>query len=146
MSDTLFTIGFTKKTAEAFFGMLQANGISLVADVRLNNKGQLAGYTKQNDFVFFLSLFGIRYVYWPDFAPTKELRDEFHSDHDFEKYRAKYLELLDSRGAVDGLDEDLIRNGSTCLLCSESTPEKCHRRVAAEAIAARFSDLSVCHL
>ena len=33
----LFTIGFTKKPAERFFGLLRASGAKRVVDVRLNN-------------------------------------------------------------------------------------------------------------
>ena len=43
---TIFTIGFTKKNAEQFFELLKANEIDMVLDIRLNNKSQLAGFTK----------------------------------------------------------------------------------------------------
>lgn len=45
----LFTIGFTQKNAKQFFELLKANQIELLIDVRLNNKSQLAGFTKGND-------------------------------------------------------------------------------------------------
>ena len=40
----LFTIGFTKKTAQRFFETLRASGAKRVVDVRLNNVSQLAGF------------------------------------------------------------------------------------------------------
>ncbi len=43
----LYTIGFTKKTASEFFGILEKNGVKTLIDVRLNNKSQLAGFTKR---------------------------------------------------------------------------------------------------
>jgi uncharacterized protein (DUF488 family) len=33
----IYTIGFTKKTAEQFFGLLKNSGIGRLLDVRLNN-------------------------------------------------------------------------------------------------------------
>ena len=33
----VFTIGFTKKSADRFFGLLRASGAKRVVDVRLNN-------------------------------------------------------------------------------------------------------------
>lgn len=39
----LFTIGFTKKSAEEFFTKLKNAGVARVLDVRLNNSSQLAG-------------------------------------------------------------------------------------------------------
>ncbi len=51
---TLYTIGFTKKKAETFFGALKQAGIKRIIDVRLNNVSQLAGFAKRNDLIFFL--------------------------------------------------------------------------------------------
>lgn len=45
----LFTIGFTQKTAEQFFGLLRRSGAKRVVDVRLNNVSQLAGFAKKQD-------------------------------------------------------------------------------------------------
>ncbi len=42
----LFTIGFTKKSAEQFFTKLQQAGVARVLDVRLNNRSQLAGFAR----------------------------------------------------------------------------------------------------
>jgi len=39
----IFTIGFTKKTAEIFFTRLRNRGVKRLVDVRLNNVSQLAG-------------------------------------------------------------------------------------------------------
>ena len=43
----LFTIGFTKKTAEQFFTALKSAGVKRIVDVRLNNVSQLAGFSKR---------------------------------------------------------------------------------------------------
>lgn len=50
----LFTIGFTKKTAEAFFTKLSKAGVKRVIDIRLNNVSQLAGFAKRDDLRYFL--------------------------------------------------------------------------------------------
>lgn len=47
MSLNLYTIGFTKKSAETFFNFLRKNNIEKLIDVRLNNVSQLAGYAKK---------------------------------------------------------------------------------------------------
>lgn len=49
----IYTMGFTKKSAEEFFGLIQNNGIEVLIDVRLNNQSQLAGFTKGRDLAFF---------------------------------------------------------------------------------------------
>jgi uncharacterized protein (DUF488 family) len=54
----LFTIGFTKKTAEEFFSRLKQAKVRHVIDVRLNNSSQLAGFAKQQDLEYFLKEIG----------------------------------------------------------------------------------------
>ncbi|GAA1372049.1 DUF488 family protein [Luteococcus sanguinis] len=51
----LFTIGFTKKKAREFFGLLSDSGATALVDIRLRNRSQLAGFAKRNDLEFFLS-------------------------------------------------------------------------------------------
>lgn len=43
---TLYTIGFTKKSAKDFFELLIKNKINRIVDIRINNASQLAGFTK----------------------------------------------------------------------------------------------------
>jgi uncharacterized protein (DUF488 family) len=72
----LFTIGFTKKSAEQFFTKLQRAGVARVLDVRLNNRSQLAGFAKKDDLKYFLkAIGGIDYVPLPELAPTKDTLD-----------------------------------------------------------------------
>src|SRR5690606_18925137 len=47
----VFTIGFTQKSAARFFGLLRQARVTRVIDVRLNNTGQLAGFSKRDDLV-----------------------------------------------------------------------------------------------
>ena len=69
---SLFTIGFTKKSAEQFFGLLSGAGVKRVLDVRLNNVSQLAGFTKKEDLEFFLRRIGdMDYLHLPELAPTQ---------------------------------------------------------------------------
>ena len=50
----IYTIGFTKKSAERFFGLLRDSGAKRVVDVRLHNVSQLAGFAKRDDLAYFL--------------------------------------------------------------------------------------------
>lgn len=43
----IFSIGFTEKTAEKFFGLIKSQPIKTLVDVRLNNVSQLAGFAKK---------------------------------------------------------------------------------------------------
>ena len=144
----LYTIGFTQKTAEEFFGLLKANQVRRLADIRLRPDGQLAGFAKRDDLPYFLSNLadGCRYVYLPGLAPTKEILDGYHADHNWPRYVALFEALLDQRGVPAGLDVAEFERLPTCLLCSEPTPEKCHRRLVAERLATVWPDVEVIHL
>ena len=143
---TIYTIGFTKRSAESFFKALTQAGVDLVIDVRLNNSGQLAGFTKKGDLQYFLGLFGIGYQHWEHFAPTKDMRDRYHNGWNWDRYEAEYRELLRERGALVGPEVLGLTNRTPCLLCSELMPDRCHRRIAAEAIANVVQEMGVAHL
>jgi len=60
----LFTIGFTKKSAEESFTRLKEAGARRVVEVRLNNTSQIAGFAKARDLAFFLeAVAGIDYLH-----------------------------------------------------------------------------------
>jgi hypothetical protein len=70
MTTTLFTIGFTRKSAEEFFTRLQKANVRRVLDIRLNNTNQLAGFAKRDDLRYFLmAIGGIEYKHLPELAP-----------------------------------------------------------------------------
>jgi len=100
---TLFTIGFTKKSAERFFTALQNAGVARVLDVRLHNVSQLAGFAKRDDLAYFLkAIAGIDYVHLADLAPTQEMLDAFKKQKgDWPDYERQYLALLQARKAED---------------------------------------------
>lgn len=134
----VYTIGSNGKTPREFFEKLKAAGIELVIDVRLNNKSQLAGYAKGGkDFLGYLleKTVGIKYVHDPFFAPTDEILDGYHKDRDWGKYVAKFAKLIASRGFKSHFEEKYSGFKKVCLLCVEPTPEQCHRRLVAEAVA-----------
>ena len=142
----LFTVGFTKKSAEEFFTGLQKAGVRRVVDVRLNNTSQIAGFAKARDLQFFLrAVAGVDYVHMPDFAPTKDMLDDFKkSKASWTEYERRFRDLMAERRIVETASE-LLRDGD-CLLCSEHTPEHCHRRLAAEHIQEHLADVEVVHL
>ena len=99
----IYTIGFTKKTAQEFFETLHNNNINELIDIRLNNKSQLAGFAKGRDLQYFLNeLSGIRYYHEETFAPTKELLGDWKNGKiTWSTYEEIYNKLMERRHAVD---------------------------------------------
>lgn len=143
----LYTIGFTQKSAERFFGLLQIAGVRRVLDIRLNNTSQLAGFTKAQDLPYFLkALCGAEYVHEPRLAPTPELIERYRKQKGSRaEFRAGYLKLLAKRRVADALERALLE-GPTALLCAEADAQQCHRSFAAEYLARRWPDLRPVHL
>ena len=142
----VFTIGFTKKNAEQFFGRLKQPGLVRLIDARLNNVSQLAGFTKKDDLRFFLrQISNIDYLHLPDLAPSQDILDDYKKNGgDWATYERKFLALMEMRRVEDKVSKDIINGG--CLLCSEPTPEHCHRRLVAEYLKSRWGDLEIVHL
>ena len=144
---TIYTIGFTRKTAEVFFTLLGEAGVERLVDIRLHNRSQLAAFAKRDDLAWFArELAGIEYVHAPELAPTQELFDAFKKHGgSWEDYEHGFATLMDERGAYEAFDPELLRR-NPCFLCSEASPERCHRRLVAEALAGRQPGLRVVHL
>jgi len=146
MKTQLYTIGFTNKPASKFFKLLGDNGVTKIVDTRINNVSQLAGFAKGADLAFFAeAIGGMGYEHNIDLAPTKDMLSEYRDKKmDWETYETEYLNLLDRRNIAQKIAvESLHRH---CLLCSEHTPEKCHRRLLAEYLQAARKDVEIIHL
>ena len=142
----VLTIGFTKKSAEAFFETLRKSGARRVVDVRLNNVSQLAGFAKKQDLAYFLKqICEIEYVHEQLLAPTKEMLDEYKKARGaWEPYEQRFLELMKEQRIEETIPRELFADG--CLLCSEEKPHRCHRRLVAEYLRERWGDVSIEHL
>lgn len=144
----IFTIGFTKTTAEHFFGRLRQNRIERLLDVRLNNRSQLAGFAKRDDLAFFLrELIGVEYEHEPLLAPSKEILDAYKKTGEMSwlDYEERFLALIREREIERRLSPGQF-DRRTVLLCSEDTPDRCHRRLVAEYLADRWGDVEIVHL
>lgn len=142
----LYTIGFTKKSAETFFTKLCASGAKRLVDVRLNNVSQLAGFAKKEDLAYFLrAICGIEYVHLPILAPTQEMLNEHKKQKgDWSEYEIEFLALMVERRIEDAVAQEMLADA--CLLCSEDQPTHCHRRLVAEYLRGKWGDVEITHL
>jgi uncharacterized protein (DUF488 family) len=139
MNSTISTIGFTKKSAEEFFRLLQEAQVRKLIDIRENRVGQLAGFAKHPDLAFFLDrIAGIAYDYQPIFAPSPEIRIAYRKTRDWAQFEKSFLKLMRQRRVLKAVDPSLFE-GRVALLCSEAEADKCHRRLVAEMLAQHWS-------
>lgn len=123
----------------------QAN-VKCLIDCRLNNVSQLAGFAKRDDLRFFLKeICGIEYMHLPQTAPTKEILDAYQKNGGkWEEYAQQFLELMARRQLEKAVDKNVF--DGACLLCSESAPHYCHRRLVAEYLKEKWGDVEITHL
>lgn len=142
----IFTIGFTKKSADKFFSLLKKSGAKRIVDVRLNNISQLAGFAKRDDLKFFAKeICNADYIHLPILAPTQEMLDEYKKNGgDWATYENRFIDLMEKRRIESEVSKEDIESG--CLLCSEDKPHHCHRRIVAEYFSRHWGDVQVTHL
>lgn len=143
----IYTIGFTKHTAEEFFEKLKSAGIRRLVDVRLNNVSQLAGFAKRDDLRYFLRrICAAEYLHEPLLAPTQDLLDDYKKRKGkWVDYEVAFLDLMAGRHIENMIPKELFEP-ATVLLCSEHTAEHCHRRLVVEYLDDRWGGVDAVHL
>ena len=132
---------------EEFSNLLKKNKITKLIDIRLNRDSQLSGFAKGRDLKYMLDNFlGIKYEIIEDFAPTEDLLKSYQKDKDWDKYESEFKKLIKQRKLESFKDDILNDKQSICFLCSESEPDKCHRRLISEFFKSLGDNILIKHL
>ncbi len=141
----LFSIGFTQKSAEDFFGLLKDNNIDCLIDVRLNPNGQLSRFAFEKDLPYFLDKLanGCKYAHRVDLAPQNELLKEVRTkgspmSKDYKLFEIEFNNYLENESNIENFLEQFKDCNNVALLCSEHTTEKCHRRLVSDMLLKKF--------
>lgn len=141
----IYTIGFTKHTAEEFFEKLKNNGVKTVVDIRLNKVSQLAAFAKGSDLPYLLKMNGqIKYSSHSELAPSKDLLKSYRKKEiEWSQFESAYLKQIHDTNVLAGLNKEEF--DGACLLCSEENSDKCHRRLLAEELS-KIWEIQIVHL
>ncbi len=136
---TIWTLGHSTRTWEAFLALLREHAIELLVDVRhypgsarvpWTNEGVLAANLYREDITYYpmRSLGGYR-TPRPDSANTGWRNASFRG----------YADYMDTPGFAEGRDAliALARAHRTAIMCAEAVPWKCHRGLLADALVVR---------
>jgi uncharacterized protein (DUF488 family) len=142
----VYTAGFTKWLAKDFFNELKKYKIQLLIDIRRRPNSQLSGYTKSDNFEYFLKeLSGVRYLNDLDLAPSKELLYSRRKEGlDWNNFSLEYINQLNSKKLDNCLET--IYSHKTLFLCSETLPDNCHRKLLVDKLYELDNNISVIHL
>ena len=144
----IFTIGFTRKTAEEFFETLKKNGVKKIVDVRLNNTSQILGFSKSYDMKYFARvILNGEYFHDRKFAPSEKILVRYKKGViSWDDYEKEFAELMKYRDIDTYIADKYTDEDNICLLCAEVSPENCHRRLVAEKIRDVLGDVEIIHL
>lgn len=146
--NNLYTIGFTQKSAESFFDLLNKNKVKTVIDIRLNNTSQLAGFAKFPDIQYFLKkICDIDYIHDKIFSPTElTLKKYKNKEITWKQYVEEFNETMQARDVDKHIEKNYKYLDNICLLCSESTHEKCHRSIVSDMFKKQFNNIIIKNL
>jgi uncharacterized protein (DUF488 family) len=133
--NTVFSIGHSTHSAEAFLGLLRQHGVDAVADVRSSPFSRFNPQFNRALLDQFLKANGVHYVFL-----GRELGARTEDRSCYERGRVQYGRLAQTPLFQSGLDR--IVEGAArfriALMCAEKEPLECHRTLlVASALAAR---------
>ncbi len=132
----IFTLGHSTHSLEAFVALLRQHDVAAVADVHSSPYSRFNPQFNREPLSVDLKAQGIAYVF---LGCQLGARSENPAC-----YEKQFLLLMAARRVETLVDKDLIDGG--CLLCSEVTPEHCHRKLVAEYFRDKWGDVEIVHL
>jgi uncharacterized protein (DUF488 family) len=133
---TLYSIGHGNRGSETFLTLLQDHGIKFLADVRSYPSSRRNPHFDRKNLEYMLSRSGISYTWLPDLGGFRREGLGNESPHvalessGFRNY-ADYMDTEPFQTSVYELSQ-LSTLGSTCYMCAETLPQKCHRSLLAD--------------
>ena len=135
----IWTIGHSTRTIEEFIGALQANGIKLVADVRLLPGSKRYPQFNREELARSLSQAGIGYEHFAKLGGRRKARkDSCNTAWRNESFRgyADHMETAEFANGIARLQQMADRDGATAIMCAEAAWWKCHRSLIADYLKA----------
>lgn len=136
---TMWTIGHSTHSLEAFIGILRSHRIEALADVRVMPGSRRYPHFNHEPFSASLAQSGIRYVHFPGLGGRRKPRpDSVNTVWRNEMFRgyADYMETSDFQRATDQLS-NLATEKRTAIMCAEAVWWECHRALIADWFKAR---------
>ncbi|MBI3596917.1 MAG: DUF488 domain-containing protein [Nitrospirae bacterium] len=139
METTIYTLGHSNRSLEAFLEILKAHGIRCVADVRTISRSRHNPQFNADALGPFLKSAGVHYTLLPRLGglrkPRKDSRNLAWRNSSFRGF-ADYMETEEFE---EGLQEllRLAAKKKTAILCAEAVYWRCHRSLIADALLAR---------
>lgn len=140
---TIFTIGHSTRSAEAFSALLRRSGVQRVYDIRALPGSHRYPQFNSEALADQLRSVGIAYEHHPELGgrrrPSPNSPPTAWRNESFRGY-ADYMRTDAFRHAID----QLVMAGRatpTAIMCSEAVPWRCHRNLVSDALVAKGVDV-----
>jgi uncharacterized protein (DUF488 family) len=135
----IWTIGHSTRTIEEFIDALQANGIKIVADVRLLPGSKRCPQFNKEELAKSLRQDGIGYEHFPELGGRRKAWKDSHNtawrNKSFRGY-ADHMETAEFAGGIARLQEMGGSHGASAIMCAEAVWWKCHRGLISDYLKA----------
>jgi uncharacterized protein (DUF488 family) len=134
--ETIYTIGHSTHSVEAFVGILLAQGIELIADVRRFPGSRRLPHFESDALARALAGSGIEYQWLPALGGRRRTTpDSINLGWRHPAFRG-YADYLATDEFAGGLFELLVMAGGlrTAMMCAEVLWWRCHRRLIADVL------------
>lgn len=121
MPQTIFTVGHGNLTFMQFLGLVQANRINHIIDIRSIPYSRHAPWSNKSRLAEMLSPFQIRYTYFGHRLGGKKPANQALLPTPAHTPNAAYQSAIEELSLMARLD-------NLSLLCAESDPARCHRQ------------------
>ena len=136
----IWTIGHSTREIDKFISALEANGIKLIADVRLLPGSKRYPQFDRESLAESLRERGIGYEHFPELGgrrkPKPDSRNTAWRNEAFRGY-ADHMETERFREGVNRLVDLASKVGPTALMCAEAVWWRCHRALISDFLKAR---------
>ena len=135
----MFTIGHSNRELAEFIRLLQAHGVTKIADVRTMPRSRHNPQFNKETLPDALKTAGIGYVHLPGLGGLRHARADSPNmawrNASFRGF-ADYMQTDEFEKNMAWLG-DLAREKHIALMCAEAVPWRCHRSLIADALTVR---------
>lgn len=135
----VLTVGHSTRELAEFIRLLQAHGVSKIADIRTVPRSRHNPQFNQETLPDALKTAGIGYVHLPGLGGLRHARsdspDMAWRNASFRGF-ADYMQTDEFEKNIESLT-DLAKQEHIALMCAEAVPWRCHRSLVADALTVR---------
>jgi uncharacterized protein (DUF488 family) len=136
----IWTIGHSTRSIDTFISLLKANGIILLADVRLLPGSKRYPQFNKEKLSDSLGKAGIRYEHFPELGGRRKAKPDSKNrawrNESFRGY-ADYMETEDFDKDVRRLLDLAADAGPAAIMCAEAVWWRCHRSLISDYLKVR---------